>query len=482
MPTPSAQLCHLVVAGPDRRVELAVPTNVPIADLLPTLLGHLGPHLADAGLDHEGWILQRLGDPPLDEDLDVDALNLRDGETVYLRPRSDQIPPADFDDLIDGIATGMRDRSAAWRPEMARWAGLIFLTVVLVTGFSALAAPGPTPLRTTVAALLTVLALAGAGVTGRVGGGSSGKAPASRDRAVAAVLAFGAIGYAALAGLLAPGSHLPANVDANSAGVLDGLGAVNLVAAVGAALPVALLAALLVDRAGPVAAGFAAAAFAAAPGPLAVLFWQVSTVAAAGLVAVLASVLALAVPMAAFRLSGMRLAPLPVTSEQLQEDIEPEQSVRVLERTAVADRYLTGMYAGLAMAGGIGVVLLARHGGWAPPTLAALVALAGVLSVRSMTSGWHRLAGALPALLAAPVLAAAQGAVSPDQIRLLTTAIVVPLTGFVVVVAARTLPVRRPSPYWGRIGDVVQTMATVAQIPVLLAILGVFGAARGLGG
>jgi type VII secretion integral membrane protein EccD len=472
MSAPSAQLCRLIVVGPNRRVELAVPANIPIADLLPTLLGHLGPHLADTGLDHEGWILQRLGDPPLDEDLDAEALGLRDGETVYLRARGDQIPPADFDDLIDGIATGLRDRAGAWRPEMTRWAGQIALAVVLLTGMVVLARPGPTPNRASFAAVFALLALVAAGVAGRVG----------RDRPIAALLAFGAIGYAALAGLLAPGLNLPAGTDLAHVGTVDGLGAANLAMAVGVALPVALVAALAIGGAGPVLAGFASAACAAAPGPLAVLVWQVSTVGAAGVVAVCATVLSLAVPMMAFRLSGMRLAPLPTTSEQLQEDIEPEPSVPVLERTAVADRYMTGLYTGLAAAGGSGTLMLALNRGWAPPTLAALIAVARALSARTMTSGWHRFAAALPALVALPALAATVGGALPDRTRLQVTAVVVPLAALVVIMQTRALMIRRPSPYLGRFGDIVQTLVTVAQIPVLLALLGAFGAARGIGG
>jgi hypothetical protein len=143
---------------------------------------------------------------------------------------------------------------------------------------------------------------------------------------------------------------------------------------------------------------------------------------------------------------------------------------------------MTGMHAGLAVVGSTGVVLLAPHHGWAPPTLAALVAVAGVLAGRSLNSGWHRLAEALPALVATPVLAAAQGAGLPDQARLIGVVVALPLAVVVVVAATRTLQARRPSPYWGRFGDIVQTLVTVGQIPVLLAILGAFGAARGLGG
>ncbi|MBN1171979.1 MAG: type VII secretion integral membrane protein EccD [Micromonosporaceae bacterium] len=462
----------MIVISSDRRVELAVPSDVPIADLLPSLLGHLGPSLADTGLDHEGWVLQRLGEPPLEEDLDATALDLRDGETLYLRPRSDQIPPPDFDDLIDGVAGGMRERAGIWRPEMTRWAGRLFLILVLITGMVVIAVPGPTPNRATVAAVLTLLAFLGAGLAGRLGG----------DRPLAVVLAFGAVGYAALAGLLAPGADLPEGPGASPAGLLDGLDAVNAICAVGAALTVALLAVSLVGRAGPILAALLAAALAALPGLLVAIGWSISTVSAAGLVAVVSGVLTLTVPRTAFRLSGMRLAPLPTSSDQLQDDIEPEQSVRVLERAAAADRYMTGMYLGLAAASSTAVIVLALHSGWAPPTLATLVVLAGVLAGRSMTSCWHRLAGTLPALVALPTLAATVGASLSDQTRMLTTVVVVPLAALAVVLVTLTLPVRRASPYWGRLGDITQTWATIGQIPVLLAAFGVYDVARALGG
>jgi len=58
-------LCRLNICGPARRVELAVPAHVPLIDLLPAMIGHLGQNLADAGLEHGGWVLQKLGEPPL---------------------------------------------------------------------------------------------------------------------------------------------------------------------------------------------------------------------------------------------------------------------------------------------------------------------------------------------------------------------------------------------------------------------------------
>ena len=72
MTTPATtDLCRLTVCGPDTVVEVAVPAQAPLADLLPALVGYLGGDLADAGLEHGGWVLQRLGDAPLDEDRSV---------------------------------------------------------------------------------------------------------------------------------------------------------------------------------------------------------------------------------------------------------------------------------------------------------------------------------------------------------------------------------------------------------------------------
>lgn len=76
-----AGLCRLRFHTPQAAFELAVPADVPLADLLPAVLSYAGGELAEQGLDHGGWVLQRLGDEPLDEEQSADALELRDGDT-----------------------------------------------------------------------------------------------------------------------------------------------------------------------------------------------------------------------------------------------------------------------------------------------------------------------------------------------------------------------------------------------------------------
>src|SRR3954453_10385208 len=100
------ELCRLLVVGPTSQVDVSLPTHIPLVDMMPALLTALGPDLADRGLEHSGWIVQRLGGKALDEARTVSDLEVLDGETVYLRPRTDQIPPLAYDDLIDGISAG----------------------------------------------------------------------------------------------------------------------------------------------------------------------------------------------------------------------------------------------------------------------------------------------------------------------------------------------------------------------------------------
>ncbi|MEU3513573.1 EsaB/YukD family protein, partial [Streptomyces longwoodensis] len=99
-----ADLCRLTVRAPSVSVDLAVPADVPVADLLPTLLRYVGEEGEESGLDHAGWVLQRLGDGPLDEETTLARSGLVDGDVLYLRPHTEALPEARLDDLVDGMA------------------------------------------------------------------------------------------------------------------------------------------------------------------------------------------------------------------------------------------------------------------------------------------------------------------------------------------------------------------------------------------
>ncbi|HWS35594.1 MAG TPA: type VII secretion integral membrane protein EccD [Actinoplanes sp.] len=458
--TTAGEMCRLVVCGPQRQVELAVPGHVAVADLLPALLHHLGEELADTGLEHGGWVLQRTGRAPVDEEASVASLGLHDGELLHLRPRSDEIAEADFDDMIDGLAAGVHERSGRWQPAMARWSAAGLSGVLLMLSFVALGLDGPGNTRALAAAIAGGLALAASFAVNRAVG----------EPVFAALLAAAGIGHLGLAGLILPGGPIGPGLTAPQ--VLAGsaaAGAAALVAAglLGVAVPlfVAVTAALALSLAGGIIGGFGG----------------LDAGQAAAVVVVAATLLIPAVPLLAFRLAGLRLAPLPTQAEHLQEDIEPEPAAELRSRATATDNRMTGLYAGLGAATTVAMILTGAEPGWAPRLLTGLAAVAWLLAIRPMTSAWHRLAQAVPAIAGLTSLAVTGLAALPAELRPVT--LVVPLAVVpALLVIGRTMPRRRLMPYWGRAGDLLQTVATIALLPLLLAVLSVYGWFRAIGG
>src|SRR5215470_14809060 len=112
--------CRLSIVTPHSTAEVSIPTDLPLAHLLPALIRHADPGLAEEGLEHDGWILQRLGEEPLDEDLSAAKLRLIDGETLYLRTRDSHWEPFAFDDLIEGVSVTVRGGDGGWASAATR--------------------------------------------------------------------------------------------------------------------------------------------------------------------------------------------------------------------------------------------------------------------------------------------------------------------------------------------------------------------------
>src|SRR5690349_12817962 len=97
-------LCRVTVVGPKARVDLALPVDLPFAELLPPIAGHVGaPPEGD-------WVLQRLDEPPFDEGSTPGEVSLRHGEALYLRPVAARLPALAYDDVADVIASGVNAR------------------------------------------------------------------------------------------------------------------------------------------------------------------------------------------------------------------------------------------------------------------------------------------------------------------------------------------------------------------------------------
>jgi type VII secretion integral membrane protein EccD len=462
--TATDELCRVVVTGPTSRVDFSVPAQVPVADLLPALVLGLGTDLPDRGLEHGGWVLQRAGQAPLDENRSLRELGLLDGEMLYLRPRSDQIPPLDFDDLIDGVADGTGRRSALWRPQWSRFAALTVAGIGLGLSVLVVAWPGSFLPRFLGASAAARALLSGCWVLSRK----------VKDPEVAALFGVGAVVLAGVAGLLAgapiapdpPSSQGFALILAALAGAATGLLAVALTG-VSRRVPwtvAILLTALIIVLAGVLR------------GVVGLDLDQVAAV-----VIVIAAATRPSVPMLAFRMSGLRLPPLPVAPEDLQTDIDPEPGAEVLAGARIADENMTALHVGLGITAGVALVVLAGAPGWNGPLAVVFAAIGALLSVRVMTSAWHRLAIGIPALAGSAAVAvhAATGADPAGR----SVVLAVLLTAAVVTaMAGHTLPLRRITPIWGRIGDVLHVVSLVALIPLAAAVLGAYDLVRGMVG
>lgn len=457
----AGEVCRLTIHGPDSRVELAVPTHIPLDDLLPTLLEHLGSGLGTAGLDHGGWVLQRLGEAPLDESQGTAALGLYDGDALYLRPRNDQLPPVDFDDLADGVATGVAELTDTWRPAATRRLLLGLVGVCLALALLLVPMTGPGPVVAAAAGAVALLLVAGASAASRSLG----------DGTAALLLSAGSIAFATVTGLALPA------VDRLLFDSPGPLSAPSVLAAGACAAVVAMLSRVAV---GTSASGYLAATLSAVLIAGGGLLCAVGTMTAGGSAAIVLTatlVLGTRIPALAARMAGLQLPPLPTTAEQFQQDIDPDSSTSVLARTKRADRHVTSLFTGLGVVAAGCLVVLAFSAGWASPTLASVASLLLVLHARELRSTGQRLAVLVPGIagLAMVLIALCMG-LAPLWRMVIAGGLLV--VAGLLFAGARRLPGRILLPHWGRAGDWSHSALAISIIPLVLAALDLYSRVR----
>ena len=457
-------LTRVTVAAPHRRVDVALPDGVPVAELLPGLLRAAGEELADEGQEHGGWLLRRPAGGLVDAGRSLSAQELRDGEVLHLVPREQDWPELDYDDVVDAIAEGARAHSRSWAGPDTRRAGLavtagavlVVLGLVLSTGSTeGWAVPGAVCLA--LALLLVVLA-------------------------VGAARGFGDTGTATVLGLLA----LPA---AGIGGLVVGLGDLGLdqlaptqVLASAVALLVAAAAvyAGVGDRTqygvGGVVTGLL--------GVVGALVAQVDSMDAVDTAAVLLAVvltLTPLVPLLSIRLGRLPVPVLPTTAEELVADQPAVPRARVEARVRRSDELLTGMLGGGAVVTVLASAVLVLSGRTSALVLVALVAGVGLLRTRMFPALRHRLPLALAGGAGLLLLGAAGLALDPGQ-RLVVAVPVLVAVGLVGLLAGRAYAVRPPGPYIGRLADVFDVLLVLAVVPTVCVVVGLYGYVRGLYG
>jgi type VII secretion integral membrane protein EccD len=501
-PEPATGFCRITVAAPNSpTVDLAVPEDVAVAQLLPTihaLTAHQSHPPASptspAPLDLH---LVRLDGRLLDPERTLAEQHVPDGEALLLRPLTRSLPGPVYDDLAEALAPpaagiptnalAPADPADPWRP-WSPWSRqllrpcALFATAALLTALAEVlrtAAPGrgslddPGVLAGVCAAVLLLAAATRA------------RRRSDEPGALALGLPALALGAVAAARLPLPFTGgLPGTPGAPGAAPPADAPIALLHACLAVTVAGALLTALL-----PRAPFLAATVFGAlsAGAVLAAILTGTATPAGAARPAAVTATLALAA-LPFLPALAVRLAHLPTGHAAPNDPAAPApiDVAALAQQARRADRLLLGLLAGCSLAALAAVVVLTRAPGPWNDWLALALTLSLLLAARSGGRTPHLLcplAAGLTALTALVLHGAPPEAGLP--LPLLTAAVAV--LG-VILVTARTpagtlsaaapsapvppTPPTPPSPAAIRALELAETLARLPHVPLTLAVLG----------
>ncbi|MFD9906353.1 type VII secretion integral membrane protein EccD [Streptomyces sp. NPDC059063] len=474
--------CRVTIVAPDSRIDVALPDDVPVADLYPEILRLSRQRPAEGA--PVGYHLVRRDGAVLDSARSFAAQNILDGELLTLRPFSASLPPAVFDDVSDAIASAVTRDRALWSGELTRLAGLTGGAVLpFLLAFVTWTA-GPRhdmhSLPGILAAVAGLLLLTFAAVRARI----------YDDRAAAVGLGIGALPNVAVAG-----SGLLPLTDG------QGIGKLQFLLACAAVLIASVVLVLVSPRAdGP----FVACAFAAAVGLLATFAASVSDLTPAETAALCAP---LAVGALAF-LPGlsMRFARLPIGYEpphasrrtyDPDPDPAPQDPVdaeRVAAQARRGHELLIGLVGGCALLS-VGAAAVLGFSGDVWGQLLALATGVAMLMRAQLFRYTAQVAAALAAGLACLVLLGAGLCLNPPDalmrdalhgdtaaLDLRTIWLVAAIAAAAALTTAIGLITARSAvtPFWGRFLEIAEVFVLLTLVPLALAVFDVYASARAM--
>ncbi|MEV4704699.1 type VII secretion integral membrane protein EccD [Actinoplanes sp. NPDC049316] len=469
----SVGLARVTISAPSRRVDVALPEHVPLAELLPEVLRHAGEGLADDGEKHGGWVLRRTDGVALVTAQGLFSQGVRDGEVLHLVPAREEWPELEYDDVVEAIAEGARRRGTIWSPGSTRTATLAGAAVLLSLGLIAVLTAGPAWEGAAYVGLGVGLLLSLAGITASRAYGDARAGAALGGLALPYAFAGGAV-------LVSPGAADPAGVFP----LLPWLGGPELLAGSVALLLLAALGGVGVAASLRI---FAAGVTAGLLGALTALVGFLTS--AAGAAAVLISVLVCGIgviPLLAIRFGKMPTPPvsLPTGAEAeqgftgarntaLDAARELPDRARVFAAVSRTEELLTGMLIGHAVLAGAAFVVLASSGGLAARILTGLAIAALLLRSRLFVTLRQRLPLITAGLFGAFTLGIDLLWGAGDAM-LLGLSVVGLLAAMATVAAGATWSRRAPSPYLGRAADLLDSLAVISVIPVACSVVGLY--------
>ncbi|MEU5846512.1 type VII secretion integral membrane protein EccD [Saccharopolyspora shandongensis] len=453
-------LVRVTIAAPRRRIDMALPEHAAIAELLPGLLARAGEGLADDGVTGGGWQLRRVDGTAFDLDRTLGSHRVRDGEVLHLAPRRISWPELEYDDLVDAIATGSGHTGRAWGPRHTRVAGLAAGAAAVLLGLVAVLRAGPPWTSPALWALGTAVLLLAAGVV---------LARAVGDADAGAVLAGVALPFAFAGGGLLLAGRNP--VTELSAGHLMLAGALLLLAGLVGYLGVTAAQSLFAGAVTVGLLGVLAGWLATIDG---LAGYQVAAVVGGGLLA-LSTVFA---PLA-LRLGRVPMPVLPRSTADLVRDDPPPPLELVHAAVARADGLLTGMLTGASVVVMCCLVALVGRADASSVVMAAVLAIGLLLRARLYPILRQRVPLLVTGMFGVGCLVVGPGVTAAGLVFAGPLLLVVAAA---VIAAGILLSTRAANPYLGRFAEYSEILVMVAIVPVVCAVLGLYGYVRGLGG
>ncbi|MFC7533451.1 type VII secretion integral membrane protein EccD [Actinoplanes sp. GCM10030250] len=461
MTTPGGpSLARVTVAAPARRMDLALPDTMLVAELLPHLLRHAEGALGEAADQNGGWVLRRATGATLEPGRNLAAQGVRDGELLHLDPAREDWPELAYDDVVEVIANGSRSAARSWSAAATRRCGLAVTAGALLLGITGLVVGGTGWVIAGVVALLVSLALAVVGVL---------LSRALHDAPAGGVVAAAGLPYAFFGGawlLTEPGAGF---LGIGTPGLLLGSATLLVVSVIGHA-GVAGTARLFV-------AGMAAGLTGLLAGVLA--FAGMSAQGAAAVALTTAIGLLPAYPVLAGWIGRLPYPELPARAEEILDDKPMPRRADVFAAVVRAGEVLTGFLLSAGLCTIVAMTYLALTGPSLSAVLLMVAAVAALLlRARLLPTPAQRvplLVAGLAGLAGIGIGSVVSGAV--PGVALLAGALLVAAVALPATLAFTRKP---PSPYLGRAADILDVVAIMALIPLACGVIGLFDAVRGL--
>lgn len=342
-------LLRLSVQSEGRRLDIAIPAQVPVIEFLPGFARSLG--VLDASMTSAGYALQRADGSTVDPSLGASAQGVVDGEVLTLVRGGLVAQPRVYDDIVEAVIDATAQQNRPWTTrDNARTALAVSLSLLGVCAVLLLAAGRALPFGALVAGGGAVVLLVVSAVVARLGQREAGQG-----------LGMAASVFAAVAGFLA----IPASFD---------MWGWPLAAAGGGAFIVAGVAlALIRDRAELQLTPLVAGGALGVTGTLAAFFpaptvWTLMV----GVVATLAG----ALPWLAMSTTRLRVAS-PQNDVEIFADPQPIDADDIAARVAQGKRILIALRLALAVAIIVATPLVAAQN--ATGAIVCALAFAGMM-------------------------------------------------------------------------------------------------------